>query len=139
MDDSFKFRAWDKLRGEYLSGGKVMIQVNCGKSPTESQLFLDGDSYSCDDRMVLEQSTGRKDKNGKTIFIKDILKCTDANGEISENDSDTGIGQVEQLDCGSYYVDIVHNAIDDIENAGGEVEIIGNVNENPELLKEGQK
>jgi hypothetical protein len=33
MMRKLEFRAWDNARGEYLSAGKVMIQVLTGKNP----------------------------------------------------------------------------------------------------------
>ncbi len=66
-----KFRAWDNARNEYLSAGKVFIPVYPSKSPeTNTALNLDTSNFLCEDgRMVLEQYTGLKDKNGQYVPV----------------------------------------------------------------------
>lgn len=132
MENRFLYRAWDKTRREYLSAGKVMIQVNCRKSPTESPLFLDGDEYSCDDRMVLEQCTGLKCKHGKLIFEGDILRVMDWGGSSGMELGITSVIWCDD-DIGWRYADgdITEDTYDQFRN----VEIIGNKFENPELLE----
>ena len=123
-----KFRAW-------LKKEKMMIkwypQFFSDTSPVThySDEFPNPEDY---DDIILMQYTGLHDKNGKEIYEGDILKV------IFENHSENfrvdwsdiyagwdceGVSLSELL--GMEHGEITHN-----------VEIIGNIYENPELLKE---
>ena len=82
------------------------------------------------------QYTGLTDKNGKKIFEDDIVKVTDDNGETKY--CSCGIGYV--LFCyGAWYVDSeVSDGLYDVTR-NYYIEVIGNIHDNPELLKEGGK
>ncbi|EAG9354573.1 hypothetical protein CW895_12295 [Listeria monocytogenes] len=95
------------------------------------------DWYSFDD-IVLMQYTGLKDKNGKKIFEGDIVA-------FSEDDFHVFNSQVEYfLEDGypafdikvpsTYYFD--SNVFSEVSMSGlYEIEVIGNIHENPELLE----
>lgn len=73
--------------------------------------------------------TGLTDKNGKRIWENDIVRI--------ENSMDEGIGSIEFYD-GMWYVDgEPNNSLYDIVECDdvAEVEVIGNIFDNPELLK----
>lgn len=124
-----KFRAWDKLR-------KIMLPV--GDVDTSYKLvYLEEDNgYRCEmdfDEIELMQSTGLKDKNGKEIFEGDIVKYKSKKGTFTDIATyskfyaffglkdDTG-----DLICSFDWL------LENIKQ--GDIEVIGNVYENPELL-----
>ena len=76
---------------------------------------------------TLCQYTELKDKNGNRIWESDIVRM--------ENAMDEGIGNVEFYG-GMWYVDGEpnNNLYDILEYDDGEVEVIGNIFDNPELL-----
>jgi uncharacterized phage protein (TIGR01671 family) len=125
-----KFRAWDKARKEFLSAGQLLISVEAGKRPKSSHIYLDiltdADKYL--DRFEIMQYTGIKDKNGKEIYEGDIIRV-DWFGWVAEVKWDGDNGRFIGFTFGNerkiVYVD-----------REPKVEVIGNIYENPELLKQ---
>ena len=82
------------------------------------------------DEITLMQSTGLKDKNGKEVFVGDIIKCTRGCPHevyLEKEYGGTyfgGMPAVYLKDLGEGYAWTEHE------------EIIGNVYENPELLED---
>ena len=129
-----KFRAWDTFQGKMIKVNRINfdeseIDVVIQEKPTEK-------FYSCKFQEIsLMQSTGLHDKNGAEIYEGDIVKCTDEEGEISKLNSGTGIGQVEWLNkWGFWNISVIENSLGDIL-FNGNVEVIGNIFNNPELLE----
>jgi uncharacterized phage protein (TIGR01671 family) len=84
------------------------------------------------------QYTGLEDKNSKEIYEGDIIRVTNEVDEVNELDSDTGIGVVEWLDrWGFWNISNIENGLGDILNCRY-VEIIGNIHENKDILREGE-
>ena len=123
------FRARRIDNGEWVEGypvkypsGKVVIFKECGEPP---DILL-----RCEiDPETLCQYTGLNDKNGNRIWENDIVRI--------ENSMDEGVGNIEFYG-GMWYVDgepsnSLHDIVeyDDI----AEIEVIGNIFDDPELLK----
>lgn len=96
----------------------------------------------------IEFSTGLKDNNNKEIYEGDIVKVKRCftrpvvkNGQIDYNfiEGNEEIGQVMHLWDGSLTVCYEHIRSDDFDkdilHVKHRVEVIGNIHENPELLK----
>ncbi|EAF4579934.1 hypothetical protein CYG77_11705 [Listeria monocytogenes] len=80
------------------------------------------DWYSFDD-VVLMQYTGLKDKNGKKIFEGDI--CWEEYGECY------GVVKFEE----GKFLYVWENIAEDLWEVADDIEICGNIHENPELLE----
>lgn len=77
------------------------------------------------------QCTGLKDKNGKLIWENDIVQYRDCTVEnyVIAWESDKACFEYQQYGCSIMNFD---------ELSGIEVEVIGNIFENPELLEVGE-
>lgn len=85
------------------------------------------------------QYTGLTDKNGKKIFEGDIVHAIFKSNYVGAPNTDFGNGVVEY--CGTYYemASFRINSIGEpgyrIFTASLEVKVIGNIHDNPELMK----
>ena len=90
-------------------------------------------------QVIIMQSTGLKDKNGKEIFEGDILNCgyifTGSSFE-EQDDYIEDIGVVKIVNCGAVVkiYEEIENLID-VLNTCEDIEVIGNIYENKELLE----
>ena len=113
-----RFRAWHEEKEEWQSYG-FAIRYN--------GVILRGDGGIPTDELIIMQSTGLKDKNGKEIFEGDIVKfgCPwhcDTCGKDHTAQVTWSNGAFWLFNCGDWSED------------ADKTEIIGNIYENPDLI-----
>ncbi len=122
-----KFRAWYAPEKEYIYDVQATYDNACeGKGSIYHENFRE---VLEDDDCTVEQYTGLKDENGKEIYEGDIVTLNGEWEEIEHGDCsivtfENGcfrVGNGYENEAGSYLSDW---------------RIIGNIHENPELLKE---
>lgn len=129
MEDRYKFRLFDKSISEmsynvcigFIKDGVkkdwVCADTTCGQITYTDEKLND---------IVLMQCTGLKDKNGKLIYEGDICITDDGETAIIEwNNYNAIFGVI--IEGGLYTFDNFFES---------DLEIIGNIYENPELLED---
>ena len=126
MEREIKFRAWDNKTVRYDVTGLEHYKDN-----EMGGVFLDGDYYSLVDNnngnglAVLMQYTGLKDKNGKEIYEGDLYHA-----------GDTNIIYQVIFNKGCFIGNQIGNrSLAGLSDFIYSIEIIGNIHQNPELLK----
>lgn len=121
------FRAW-------LKNDKEMIDVDEIHWDNGNFEFIgDGITFQrLADEVILMQSTGIKDKNGKEIFEGDIVRQV-LFQPTTENETITGV--VIMIEGAWLIMNDVEQIASYLWSETDENEILGNIYENPELLK----
>ncbi len=139
MNREIKYRVWDRKKKKMLRLGICVGYGVNGLYILDADDRVDGSvepkwifereitDNRKEDEFAVMQYTGLKDKNGKEIYEGDILSCPFVKDEVTHN---TGI-DVVIFDDSSYVCCGM--------SLGGQTRycnIIGNIYENPELLKD---
>lgn len=122
-----RYRAWNRATKEMYEVDDIM-SIDFGKSEicVKTLFFEQINRYDFDD-IVLMQSTGLTDKNGKEIFEGDIIDSTD--GFL------TGVIEF-RVSLGMFVSDLVeYNNFERLCNVASSRKIIGNIWEHPELAE----
>lgn len=142
-----------KFRGIDCSCQWVYGDLIHKRHDKESVLIQDYKGLGSDvDTITIGQYTGLKDKVGKEIYEGDIVEWVFFYERLGENmgvvECDTIVKGVIRWRQGGFILEVIEN---DFENAGyysisalytdteSDVEIIGNIHDNPELIKEEEK
>ena len=123
-----KFRAWDSVKKKFVE--HFFITDNgliCNmEKPTSGYNFPIPFEMS---ELILMQSTGLKDKNGKEVFVGDIIKCTRGCPHEVYIEKEYGGKYIGGMPA------IYLKGIREGYAWTGAEEIQGNIYENPELLE----
>lgn len=136
-----KFRAWKKAGKELGRVGQITFELDGSVSCVLFKgKFLDFNVPI--NEIVLMQSTGLKDKNGKEIFEGDVVSrnsgmpsVVEFGKWIYEEDFGYKIKNIGFYLNSSYDDDEFFQAMD-YEDIRKNYEVIGNIYENPELLED---
>lgn len=122
-----RYRAWDKIHKTMYEVDDIM-SIDFGKSEIGVKtLFFERTSRYDFDDIVLMQSTGMTDKNGREIFEGDIID--------SEDSFLAGVVELRQ-NLGMFVSKLIkYNNFERLCNVLDSTQIIGNVWENPKLLE----
>ena len=141
MNRQIKFRVWNGYEMvEDVTVGKHGAFWTSGISESDNQSL--GNTTKYDNYLAVMQFTGLHDKNGKEIYVGDILKQTRLNGSIHYykifNVNGGFAFNTHQDDFYKPQSEIYfYESTADMQNSGfiSNLEIIGNAFENPALIK----
>ena len=133
-----KFRVWDKeTKHMHICGEDVHDTINFEIETNRAYYYnLQNGCGSLreDSNYVLMQYTGLKDKNGKEIYEGDIIKI------CAEGLGGEAIGKIVYDEYDLAFV--LRNEVEELSEclwyAEQQLEVIGNIYDNPELLREGE-
>nr|DAE89249.1 MAG TPA: YopX protein [Bacteriophage sp.] len=120
-----KFRAWDKVFKEMVQVNALVFDEQVIKATYKNGNIAKEDVKE----YVLMQSTGLFDKNGKEVFVGDIIKCTRGCPHEVYLEKEYGGTYVGGMPA------IYLKGIREGYAWTGAEEILGNIHENPELLE----
>ena len=140
MNTIIKFRAWDKTKNKMVKVGELRWK--------ERGTFIGGgDTWFADNLMVLAETwskdvmqfTGLKDKNGKDIYEGDILqfKSQSLLDSWAGKKMATMVARIywNQEELAFYIINKKAEFKPNMRTDNNQFEIIGNIYENPNLIK----
>ncbi|EAI8624643.1 YopX family protein [Campylobacter jejuni] len=135
----FDFRIWDKTKEEFLKKEPTLIKIDNERVIAGRISRFYANTADITDMFIgngndleIELWTGIYDKNGKKIYEGDIVK--------TKSPYDCFLAKVSIHKEGTFYLesksrDYIGSLIYLVKDEGYDTEIIGNIHENPELLK----
>jgi uncharacterized phage protein (TIGR01671 family) len=142
MSRQIKFRVWRKDRGDFKKIPEEYVGTRCSHSRcmrTEQNEKFCSFILDSTENSILQQSTGLKDKNGKEIYEGDIvryianeivlMRYPEEECEIRWKDSNVSYGWMVRHKKDMFEWTLTRRF------AKESLEVVGNIFENPELLK----
>ena len=124
-----KFRVWDKRYKQYVEPYAICLDGRAIAITAPSNDFETLDS----ERVIIEFSTGLKDKNGREVYEGDILQDI-------EGDTAIVFWRAQQADWGIRWCENkAEGSLSSRMHWGELKDVIGNIHETQELLEEEQK
>lgn len=151
-----KFRGLDVMTGDWVYGSHLKAGTGLEYIIPQNIVAQDLPTYTVDPDTVGEL-TGLKDKNGKEIYEGDIVSCNymdwkrfSAQVKFGEYEQDGSGGEYSGTTCIGFYAEAINKELLDefdcrltpeyMETTSllsfVDIEIIGNIHEEPELLGE---
>jgi uncharacterized phage protein (TIGR01671 family) len=132
MMREIKFRAWDTVRNEYLSSGEIFLAIQPGRRPKNTVTYLDiiKDPDMFKERFIIEQYISLKDKNGKEGYEEDWILAYRRDDNEKKYPQKLRISYLNG--CFMVGTCTTHEFYRLYQQ---DFEIIGNIHENPELMK----
>lgn len=124
-----KYRAWDSVKKKFVEHFFITengLICNMEKQTSGYNFPMPVEKSE----LILMQSTGLLDKNGKEVFVGDIIKCTRGCPHEVYLEKEYGGTYVGGMPA------IYLKGIKEGYAWTGDEEILGNIYENPELLEE---
>jgi len=150
MNRPIKFRAWTGYQMEYKIMAGYLGSFYCdGMNKNDSACMSDANTIYGDNTPIM-QSTSLKDKHGKDIYEGDIVLATKDSGAKTRkgkiyyvyfNQKMSHYGMIEKSSYQNtitYNLDLYKEGYDTVQLSrpkSNAIEIIGNIYENPNLLK----
>ena len=124
-----KFRAWHNELGRMMLVKAMLFFANELEELELNDSIMNDNIPVYPDEIKLMQSTGLHDKNGKEVFVGDIIKCTRGCPHEVYLEKEYGGTYVGGMPA------IYLKGIKEGYAWTGDEKIIGNIYENPELLE----
>ncbi len=144
MTRKIKFRAFDGAKMYYFDDdaryGQYTLEFSdiagWNVRSLQTDFWICGEYSSVAELSILMQFTGLKDQHGKEIYEGDIVERKDGITGIVSFEIQAGCWWIKWKDTANRY----HELSDDAQQGGDYIilvgtEIIGNIHQNPELIK----
>ena len=130
-----KFRAWDSAKKEMFKD-TFAITESVQVVVVEQESVVCPPDYVFVDHLVIMQSTGLKDKNGKEIFEGDIITNGIDIVDVRNHETLGFYTMVNGREVFFGHGTSIKEFEKDIEGFTEITEVLGNIYENPELLED---